>query len=68
MNLETRTITSGHYIQAILKRVYKEINQKCEITGKIPLDDIIYTQENVEIEEYYAFFVGSGNGYNRNFF
>jgi len=51
-----------------LRRIYKSINQKCPRNGDINIDDIVYTQKDVDIPVFIAFFTGKGDGFNRNFF
>ena len=38
-----------HYIILLLKKIYGQINEKCSKACKIPPNDIIFTQEDVEI-------------------
>ena len=66
--LESRTLYTGRFVETILKRVYKIINEKCKKSCSIPTEDILVTQEDVDVHTFCALFKGTGDGFNRSFF
>jgi len=49
-------VDDQHYVVDKLREIYTKLNEKCSKTCKIPVDKIISTQEDVEIQKYTAFF------------
>jgi len=45
-----------HFVLDKLRAIYTKVNEKCSKTCKIPVDKIIFTQEDVEIHKYTTFF------------